>query len=39
MQVTAGEEPEEMWNRGGGLAHLRQQLTIEWREEVNVTIT
>ena len=38
--VRSSGEPEEMWNKGGnGPAFLRQELTIEWEEESETTLT
>lgn len=38
--VKSSGEPEEMWKRGGnGPAFLRQELTIEWEEESETTLT
>jgi hypothetical protein len=38
--VRSGGEQEEMWKRGGnGPAWLRQELTIEWSEESETTLT
>lgn len=36
-RIVESREPEEMWNRSGGPAWVRQIIVVEWKEQVNVT--
>lgn len=35
--LSAGREPEEMWNKSGGLSWLKQDLVVTWKEHTEVT--
>lgn len=37
--IVGFSEVQEMWNKGGGLEWLRQDLIVEWTEETNVTFS